>query len=112
MVQDVKQSTNNVQVNEMFPEIKMTQTNVDNEVNQVVAGKVDEMSKEVKMHQEDGPYEQMNNNVGWLVKDIFWEKKVIRAQKGGNQVLVTCYYNFCPYKNIHYILSFLCENVL
>lgn len=53
----------------------MAQTNVDDKVNQIVAGKVDEMSKEVKMHKEDGPSEQMNNNIGGMVKDIFWEKR-------------------------------------
>lgn len=67
MVQEVKLPINNVQVDELFPEIKMTQSNAHaDEVNQNVASQVDEMFPEFNEPQEHGPVEQVNKMYeGW-----------------------------------------------
>lgn len=63
----MKLPINNVQVNEMFPEIKMTQSNAPaDEVNQNVASQVDEMLLEFNEPQEHGSVEQVNKTYeGW-----------------------------------------------
>ncbi|KAI5441727.1 hypothetical protein KIW84_010972 [Lathyrus oleraceus] len=59
--EEVNQPSNEVQAQELFPEINIPQ--------------------------EHGPDEHVNDDVQELAVDLFWEKKVTRAMKGKRNVL-------------------------
>lgn len=81
---------NDVQVDEMFFEINMTQSNgLGVQVNQNVGAQLDEFLLEINMAQEHGSAEQVSQHVGELAPDLFWKKKIDRSLKGENQVLIT-----------------------
>ncbi|CAI8598768.1 unnamed protein product [Vicia faba] len=63
----------------------------DQEVNQPPnEDQVEELFPEINVPQDHGSYEHVNENVAWLAPDLFWEKKITKALKGGN-VLLTIY---------------------
>lgn len=87
--------TNDVQVDEIFPEINLAQSNGPNvQVIQKAATQVDEPLPKINMAQEHGTTEQVNQHVGGLEPDLFWEKSITNSLKGGNQVLVLSYTNY------------------
>lgn len=94
-VQEVNQALNDVQVDEMFSEINLAQSNGPNvQVIQNAATQVDESLHEINMAREYGPAEKVNQQVRGLKPDLFWEKKITKSLKGRNQVLVLSYANY------------------
>lgn len=91
----MNQPSNDVHAGEIFPEINFAQSNsVNVQVNQNVAAQVNKLFPEINVAQEHGLTEQVNQQVGGSEPCLFWEKKIIRSLKGGNQVLVLSYRNY------------------
>lgn len=111
-VHKVNQPSNDVQVDEIFPEMNMTRSNGPIEhVNKNLEGQVDKLLPKINMPKEDGLLEWANQHIRELAPDLFKEKKITRSLKGENQVLIKCYTNFNIKKYIN-VLHFLYEFII